>query len=301
MYIKHLWYLHLVVSEGGFAAAAHAAGVSQPAITLAMQALEHEWGTPLFEKIGRHKQPTKIAVAAARRAAELYGSVATLMQEQITLEEWLRESISSTLRIGLAPAAALLYGPIIENAWRRWEPDGLLRIVSTSAPEMLYDLQQRHLDFVIVPRPRRFEIATLNCHVVHRSTPIVYARKGHPLASATSLAEIKYAGWAVAGRTGTAGTVIEEAHRVRKLPPPRILVQCADYMTLLNVVVNSDLLCVIPHPALLQIQRRSGIVPLQLREGLPQYEVSLFWHRLSGTASDGSLAAVINTLVNLSA
>ena len=52
MHLKQLTYLRLVVEHGGFAAAARAAGVSQPAITLAMQALEREWGVPLFEKAG---------------------------------------------------------------------------------------------------------------------------------------------------------------------------------------------------------------------------------------------------------
>ncbi len=301
MYLKHLWYLHLVVSEGGFAPAARAAGVSQPAITMAMQALEQEWGTPLFEKVGRQKQPTKAALAAARRAADLQGRITALTQQEVTLQEWLQESAPATLRIGLAPAASLLYGPTIEKTWRQHEPDGLLRIVSSSAPEMLSDLHRGDLHFAIVPRPRRYQPTTLDCHVIHMSTPVVYARKGHSLAASTSLLEIRQAGWAVAGRTGTAGNVIEEAHRVRKLPPPRVLVQCADYMALCNIVANSDLLCVIPHPALLHAQQHTMIVPLQIREGLPQYEVCLFWRHPPDGPVEASVAAVINALTGISA
>ena len=302
MYLKHLWYLHLVVTEGSFAAAAHAANVSQPAITLAMRALEQEWGTPLFEKAGRQKRPTKAAVAAAKRAAELHGQLTTLSRQEVTRQEWLDDALPSSLRIGLAPAAALLYGPIIESTWRRHEPEGLLRIVSGSAPEILLDLQRGDLDLAVLPRPRRYEATDLHCHALHHSTPAIYARHGNPLGSPTSLMEIRHAGWAVAGRVGTAGNVIEEAHRVRKLPPPRVLVQCADYMTLTNMVANSDLLCVIPHPALLQSRQSGPIMPLHIREGLPQYEVCLFWRR-AGDREEGEspVASVVDALISLPA
>ena len=77
---------------------------------------------------------------------------------------------------------------------------------------------------------------------------------------------------------GTAGNTIEEAHRVRGWPPPRVLVQCADYSALLNLVAHSELLGTVPHPALLPDPQPAGLVRLPLRDGLPRYEVSAFWH-----------------------
>ncbi len=299
MYLKHLWYLHLVVTEGGFAAAARVANVSQPAITLAMRALEAEWGTPLFEKAGRQKRPTPAAIAAARRAAALHGRIATLGQQNVTLQEWLHDAARPQLRIGLAPAAALLYGPVIEKAWRAQEPDGLLRTMSGSAPEILLEVQRGELDLAIVPRPRRYRTVGLKCHALHVSTPAIHVRDGHPLLAATSLMDISQAGWAVAGHAGTAGNVIEEAHRVRKLPPPRILVQCADYMAVTNLVAHTDLLCMIPHPALLQMCQGMGIAPLRIREGLPRYEVCLFWRSVLPEQGMDGVQAVIDALTSL--
>ena len=111
--------------------------------------------------------------------------------------------------------------------------------------------------------------------------------------------DISRAGWAVAGHAGTAGNVIEEAHRVRKLPPPRILVQCADYMAATNLVAHTDLLCMIPHPALLQICQGMGIAPLRIREGLPRYEVCLFWRPAQPEDGAASVKAVIAALTGL--
>ena len=65
---------------------------------------------------------------------------------------------------------------------------------------------------------------------------------------------------------------------MHRLPPPRILIQCADYPTLLNLVAETDLLCVVPHPALQpQESVRDAFAVVRIREGLPLYEVCLFW------------------------
>jgi DNA-binding transcriptional LysR family regulator len=200
------------------------------------------------------------------------------------------------LRTGMAHAAALLYGPTIEQAWHTRRPDGLLQIMWGSAPELLAALQAHELDLVIAPRPRRYRPSGIRRHTLHTSTPTVYARVGHPLAAATSLEAIRNAGWAVAGRAGTAGNVIEEAHRVRGLPEPRILVQCGDYPTMLNLVAHSDLLCVVPHPSLLPVQDLPTVQALHIREGLPQYDVCLFWRSHQRGQDDDAVAAVVRSL-----
>jgi DNA-binding transcriptional LysR family regulator len=302
MYLKQIIYLRLVVEHGSFAAAARAAGVSQPAITLAMQTLERAWGVPLFEKTGRQKLPTHIAVQAAQRAADLQTTLDGLARGPSQPVGWTPAPGVRRLRTGMAHAAALLYGPTIEQAWHAHHGDGLLQIMWGSGPELLAALQVHELDLVIAPRPRRYQASGIRRHTLHTSTPTVHARVGHPLAAATSLDAIRHAGWAVAGRAGTAGNVIEEAHRVRGLPDPRILVQCGDYPTMLNLVARSDLLCVVPHPALLPVQDAPTVQALHLREGLPQYDVCLFWRaRRRGQDGDAAVSAVVAALKALAA
>ena len=302
MHLKQLTYLRLVVEHGGFAAAARAAGVSQPAITLAMQALEREWGVPLFEKAGRQKLPTRVAVQAAQRAADLQSTLDGLARGPSQATGWTPAPGVKRLRTGMAHAAALLYGPTIEQAWHAHQGDGLLQIMWGSGPELLAALQAHELDLVIAPRPRRYRPSGIRRHTLHTSTPTVHARVGHPLAAATSLDAIRDAGWVVAGRAGTAGNVVEEAHRVRGLPDPRILVQCGDYPTMLNLVARSDLLCVVPHPALLPAQDPPTVQALHIREGLPQYDVCLFWRaRRRGQDGDAAVSAVVAALKALAA
>ena len=287
MNLRQLEYLQLIVEKGSFAAAAQAAGVSQPAVSLAMQALEKEWGLALFEKSGRQKLPTPAAVQAAQRMEELKARIGRIRQLPSEPLDWPAQAMLPVLQVGMAPAAALLYGPTIVQVCQAREPDRLLRIVSGSAPELLSALYAKEIDLAIVPRPRRWQAGGIQRHTLHVSAPTVYARAGHPLSNAQSLMEIRDASWAVADRAGTAGNVIEEAHRVRDLSPPRILVQCDGYATLLNLIAHSDMLCVIPHLAHLGLHVRPDVTALNLQEGLPKYEVCMFWasHRTQANAS----------------
>lgn len=300
MHLQHLRYLQLVVEKGSFASAAEAAGVSQPAITMAMRSLEQEWGAVLFEKAGRQKLPTSAAVQAAQHAGDLFGRLERLPRFAADPRPWSLGREAAVLKVGMAPAAALLYAPAIESVWRLREPDGLLQILGGNASEMLAALHSKELDLVIAPLPRRFPSAGTKRVPLHTSTPRIYARQGHPLAEAQSLRDIAGAGWGVAGRTGTAGNVIEEAHRVHRLPPPRILVQCGDYPTLLNLVAQSELLCVVPHPALQpQEAARDGFEIVRIREGLPLYEVCLFWSKGKQLRNADLLDSIVDRLKSL--
>lgn len=292
LHIKRLWYLGLVVSQGSFAAAARAAGVSQPAISAALGALESELGQPLFEKAGRHKRPTPFARTVAAQVSELMARFEAVVQVPGAAPP----SASRRLRLGMAPAAALLYGPAIAAVWRVHEPMGTMQIGSGAAPDLLSSLEAGTLDLVVAPRPRRYLATGVEHQALHTSQPTVWARAGHPLSSPCALADIAQAGWAVAGSGGTPGNVIEEALRVRHMPAPQVLLQCADYRTLIELVADSDLLCVLPHPALLPDALRDRLKWLQIPEGLPQYEVCVFWRRDFAHGDATLLSALVDAL-----
>ena len=297
MHLQHLHYLQLIVEKGSFAAAAEAAGVSQPAITMAMKRLEQSWGITLFHKVGRQKLPSLAAVLAAQQSVDLQHSLSSLRaQGYKPFADWTPTNDVPVLRVGMSPAAALMFAPLINARWREGHPDGLLRIVSGTAPELLGGLLEKALDLVIAPQPRGFQPSHLKRANLYTSEPTIYARLGHSLAQATSLSEIADVGWAVTGRSGTPGSVIEEAHRVRSLPQPKVLVQCNDYPTLLEVVTHSDLMAVVPHSSLVPKGQASSLASLKIREGLPQYEVCAFWQSASSTRFGKTIEFVVEAL-----
>jgi DNA-binding transcriptional LysR family regulator len=298
MNLKRLWHLQLIIEKGSFAEAAGHAGVSQPALSKSMKLLQDELGVRLFDKLGRRRVPTSAALKAARTASRLRAELGTVSVTGPQPDTHAPQRAGAALRVGLAPAAALLYGPCIQATWQAREPEGFVEFVGGSGSMLIKQLRNRQLDFIIAPQPRREPATDLVWQQLHRSRPMVYARKDHPLHSASTLHAIRHAGWAVAGHPGTAGSVIEETHRVRKLARPRILAQCPDYQTMLNLVAQSNLLCVVPHPALMTGQQ--SVRPLSILEGLPQYEVGLFWLPVQTQAGLALLRVLLPALQALS-
>ncbi|MES2944943.1 MAG: LysR family transcriptional regulator [Pseudomonadota bacterium] len=271
MNLRYLHYLRLVIEHGSFAAAARAGGVSQPAISHGMRQLQRQFGTPLFVPSGRRMLPTEAALKASLRGQDLAERFDALAAGNAALVD------SGTLRVGLTPSAALVCGPALHRLWCQSHPRGSLDMSSADEGRMLSRLQGGELDLVISPMPRSYPVTGLVNRLLYQITPLAYARRAHPLAKAKSLAELQTASWAIVGPSVSGPVdVLQETFAVRQMPPPHVAVSCPDYASLLQLIVHSDLLCVLPHPALLGNAAKDSLVSLHLHEALARYEMQLF-------------------------
>lgn len=294
MNLRHLEFLRVVIESGGFGSAARAVGVSQAAITYAMRSLENELGFPLFIKAGRRKTPTERALLVSRDGLALKTAVLRMSKTPVVKRAKTKERLE--VRVALAAAAGLIYGPLMHKTLLDCNPNCLLRVITGPAPDMLDQLQRNLLDLVIAPLPRKFRLTNLHRHVLYIGMPVIYARVNHPLAGAHSLAEIAQANWVVASRAGTPGNTIEEAFRVRNWSPPKIAVECVDFTILIRLIADSDLLGVISNPALVPDAEHMRIRPLPILEGLPRYEVCLFWAKNAGAPEREEVTRLIDAL-----
>ncbi|MFD1840693.1 LysR substrate-binding domain-containing protein [Paracidovorax cattleyae] len=148
--------------------------------------------------------------------------------------------------------------PLLYAGWCEGRPRRSLELACVDEGRLLASLLEGTVDWVIAPRPQ------------------AYARRGHPLAGARSLKALRGAAWArVEPSVNGPVDVLAEAHRVRRMPPPRVAVHCPDFASMLRLVAQTDLLAVVPHPALLGAETRA-LVPLLLQESLPLYDMWLF-------------------------
>lgn len=270
MYLRYLQYLDAVVEQGSFALAAKACGVSQPAISHGMKALQAHFAQPLLVREGRRHVPTDLARAVAAQALPLAQGVEALPRASVTAPDRHR------LRVGLTSSAALVCGPLLYACWCLPNARRSLEMATADEGSLLEGLLQRRFDAVIAPKPRKFAHPDVVERPLYELHPQVYARKGHPLAGAQSLAQLQGAAWACVGPSVSGPVdVLTEAHRVRRMPAPKMSVRCPDFACLLHLVAQSDLLAVVPHPALLG-EASALVAPLQLAESLPLYGMWLF-------------------------
>ena len=270
MYLRYLQYLHAIVEKGSFALAAKACGVSQPAISHGMKALQAHFAQPLLVREGRRHVPTDLARAVAAQALPLAQGVEALPRASVAAPDRHR------LRVGLTSSAALVCGPLLYASWCLPNARRSLEMATADEGSLLEGLMQRRFDAVIAPKPRKFAHPDVVERPLYELHPQVYARKGHPMAQARSLAQLQGAAWACVGPSVSGPVdVLTEAHRVRRMPAPPMSVRCADFASMLNLVIQSDLLAVFPHPALLGTAAEL-VAPLRLTESLPLYEMWLF-------------------------
>jgi DNA-binding transcriptional LysR family regulator len=273
MDLRYLQYLKRVVEHGSFDAAAQVLGVSQPAISHGVRKLQAHFNMPLFQREGRRYLPTEHALQLVAEYTALAQRVDTLASGEPARPD------PKVLRVGLTPSAAVVCGPVLHEVWCGVHPGRTLVLSSADEGRLLADLKGGAHDLVVSPRPRGQAAKGLVGQALYQLHPLVYGRKDHPLMPSQTLSALQDARWAVV-QPSVSGPVdvLTEAFSVRRMPRPQIAVSCPDYASMLNLVACTDLLAVVPHPALLTGALHQPIVPLHLRETLPLYEMWVF-HR----------------------
>lgn len=270
MYLRYLHYLQAVIEQGSFARAAQVCGVSQPAISQGLKVLQAQFAAPLLARDGRRHVPTELARRVVAEGVPLAQRINALPQT--------RQGVANrkVLRVGLTSSAALVCGPLLYGTWCLPDSRRSLHMRTADEGSLLAGLLQHQFDAVVAPRPRKFAHPDVAQWPLYELHPRIYARRHHPLARARSLAQLQGAAWAcVEPSVSGPVDVLTEAHRVRGLPVPSMTVRCADFASMLNLVLQTDLLAVFPHPALLGAAAEL-LVPLRLAESLPLYTMWLF-------------------------
>ena len=176
MYLRYLHYLQSVIDQGSFARAAQACGVSQPAISQGMKALQAQFDTPLLVRDGRRYVPTDLARRVVAEGAPLAQRIDALPLTRAGAAN------RKVLRVGLTASAALVCGPLLYEAWCLPQPQRSLQMTTTDEGSLLTGLLHGSFDAVIAPRPRQFAHPDVVQWRLYELQPQIYARRRHPLA-----------------------------------------------------------------------------------------------------------------------
>src|SRR5246127_3543816 len=138
-----------VVEEGSLHRAAARLRISQSALSRQMQALEHELGGRLLERMATGVSPTAGGQTLAKRMDAVLASYDQAMSDT---RRALRGD-TDQLRIAYLPAAAQQYvrGPVREV--RRSHPETVLKLVGLSPGEQIIALRAGEID-VGIPKER---------------------------------------------------------------------------------------------------------------------------------------------------
>ncbi|WCE05351.1 LysR family transcriptional regulator [Pseudoxanthomonas sp. JBR18] len=166
-----------VVRLGSVSRAAEALYISQPAVSLQLQALEREYGAHLFERSGRRLSPT-------REGQLLFELAQPLVEGVDGLAATFREKVSGLdageLNIAANSSTILYLLPRIVDAFRRAHPDVRLTLHNAISADGTDLLREDAVDLAVgsmVDVP-----ADLSYEPVYRFEPMLITPHDHPLA-----------------------------------------------------------------------------------------------------------------------
>jgi DNA-binding transcriptional LysR family regulator len=147
-----------VAEAGGFTAAAHRLGLSQPAVSRAVASLEKELGLPLMVRGRDRVSLTDAGALALTHARELVRHL-TLMRTEVAA---LAGKVTGTLSVASLPSVTGTFvAPQLKNFAER-HPGVTIRLLEGSAEEVLDWLDQGAAEAgVVVPPVKGLESAAL--------------------------------------------------------------------------------------------------------------------------------------------
>jgi LysR family transcriptional regulator, regulator of abg operon len=231
-----------VAKYGSLRAAAREISVAQPSLTKSIQMLEDELGAPLFER-------------SARGAILTASGAAFLPRAQLAMEELrrakeavsqLNAGVGGRVAIGLSPAATTMLLSTTLRTFRRRYPALEMRITDGRAELTMPLLRNGELDFVVGPVPPDGLGEDIAAEKLFASQRVVTCRRGHPLVAAHRLSDLLDQDWISTAVSGRLRTEFDAIFTDRGLTRPRSVIHCENTFAALELLLNSDMVALLP-------------------------------------------------------
>lgn len=169
-----------VVDRRSFSQAAERLGVTQPAISLQVRALEKRLGTQLLDRSGRRVEPTEAGLRLYRGAQRLLA-----LEEQI-LDEIAGEGegeLTGELRLGASTGPAAIVVPLLLCEFQREHSDVRIALTVSDTQSIVERVATRDLELGIVGAARRHR--AVRFEPFFDDEVVLACPPGHPFAGRT--------------------------------------------------------------------------------------------------------------------
>ena len=256
-----------VADRGSIRAAARELGVSQPALSKSLRALEAELAAPLLTRSAIGVVPTAYGKAFLLRARLIVGELRKSVEDVAQLRGKLTISVSPASTSRLAPAAI--------SSFRSECPDVDLHILEGVFPHVGELIRNGHVDIAVGPLLIEPPKSAFSVERLLDIDMVVAARRDHPLAGAKSLSELRDAAWLHLGVGDLPNLLVVRTFRAHQLPPPRLKVECRSLTTSIMLLQSSDLLCLLPRPIVDDSAMHNSLVIVGVRESIARNTLGL--------------------------
>ncbi len=234
---NHLYYFHVVASEGSFANAAEKLGVTQPTISEQVKTLERTLGAALFER-----QPAGLRLTEEGRAAFEHTSVMFRAGGHLRTALGRDPSETPVLRVGISSAVGRstttsFFVPLLSI------PDCLPSIRTQDTAELVRDLRAGELDLVVLetepPAAARATLEVVSLGGI--ALDAVAAPTTTPARDWSNLAIVQY-------RASSPFRASIDTHLAEHALRPKIAGEAEDALLLVEAAAREGFLTFVPRP-----------------------------------------------------
>lgn len=275
MQLKDLQAFRLVAELGNLHSAADVLGVTQPALSKAMQRLETSLGVRLFERTPRGVALTSIGQTLYARNLTL-GQLIEDIQREV---QDLKTGQSGELRIGTVPAVVeSVVTPVLASFLASSREVRFQAHVQLSGV-LLHQLETGALDFAIAAVQAQTQ-AALSCVVLGEQQSFVVARKGHLLHRRPfTLRDMSAQPWALPPANIALRTWVEAMFEQAGIALPAAFLQTDASPAVFAPLVRSSNLLTVMTADSLSASAGAGLAALPPPAPVWALQIGLFWRR----------------------
>ena len=262
-----------VYAEGHIGRAAKRLGMTQPAVSHAIQRLRNSVGDPLFIRTGKGVEPT---ARADEMSASVQDSLESAMAAITAANSFDPATSNRVFHIGLPDHAVAKYAPLIYDAFSRLAPELCIHLHDALTPEAIRLVEYGEIDMaagVIEDLPKRFKSIPL-----FNSQIVVIASKQNPyIQGKIDLAGYRKARHLMYSASRPMNVALSEG--LAKLGITRdIGMTISGHLAAPLIVSHSDLIATVSRELAEPYAEKYGLQILKPPFDIPDIQISLFWH-----------------------
>jgi DNA-binding transcriptional LysR family regulator len=235
--------LSAVIETGGFSPAARRLGLSQPSVHRAARELETLCGCPLWRRSGAGVEATQEARELSRHAGLCFNELQAAIED---IRE-IRGLIDGHLNVGALPLARSKWLPQALAKTLKTYPAARVRVIDGPYDEQLTALRHGRIDMILGALRDPVPTSDIVQTPLFEDPWLIVVRTGHPLtpgfdSETDRLAPVQLdaLSW-ILPRDGTPGRdTFERFMAAKALPPPTRVVECASFMTIRALLLETD-------------------------------------------------------------
>jgi LysR family transcriptional regulator, regulator of abg operon len=232
-----------VAETGSLRAASRKLGITQPTMTRSIRDTEDELGVVMFERNVQGVVPTEMGQIVIRRAIAIQAELRKI-HEGLSQA---RGELSGEVSVAMSGAASIVLIPAVLQKFEEKYPKALLKLTEAFFDGVEADVLSGEVDFYVGPFHSDAAKKPLRVETLFENRRSIVARKGHPLANAASLEELRDARWVRPSLSDHRDeTDFEAVFEEANLPPPNVVVHAQSAVMTKLAVANSDLLTILP-------------------------------------------------------